>query len=269
MGTAARCAPMGTFESVGFRIVITASTVGNASSPPEESGSERANSTRPGVSPPTVLNMSRSRLGSVVAIVGARPVDGGDRASPWPHGSPVASRAALLGRTDIHLRSVCLASYQHRRYTERARLGLSHPRSRAPGLLYAPQPAHLRRLRRIGQWGDPHAASRQQRAVSGQPHPAGQPVLSRNSTRDDRHEVADGSPAAARPDGRPRPDPHRGRALRLPHCGARLSFIAGWRHRCTRLCGEPGVLFSRCTVRLPDALPRLCRRGRLFALCLN
>jgi hypothetical protein len=44
--------------------------VGNASALPEESGSQWANSTRLGVSPPTVLNMSRSRLGSVVAIVG-------------------------------------------------------------------------------------------------------------------------------------------------------------------------------------------------------
>jgi hypothetical protein len=37
---------------------------------PEESGSQRADSTRPGVAPPAALNVSRSRLGSVVAIVG-------------------------------------------------------------------------------------------------------------------------------------------------------------------------------------------------------
>src|SRR5262249_40412340 len=45
--------------------------VGNASTLTEESGSLRAKSTRPGVGPPTALSGSRSRLESVVPIVGA------------------------------------------------------------------------------------------------------------------------------------------------------------------------------------------------------
>ena len=45
--------------------------VGNGSPSPEESGYQQANSTRPGVGPSAALDVSRSRLGSVVAIVGA------------------------------------------------------------------------------------------------------------------------------------------------------------------------------------------------------
>ena len=65
--------------------------VGNASTLPEESGSQRANSTRPGVAPPAALNVSRSRLGSVVAIVGAGllMVGVGDALGRTGHQSPV------------------------------------------------------------------------------------------------------------------------------------------------------------------------------------
>ena len=65
--------------------------VGNASTLPEESGSQRANSTRPGVAPPAALNVSRSRLGSVVAIVGAGllMVGVGDALGRAGHQSPV------------------------------------------------------------------------------------------------------------------------------------------------------------------------------------
>ena len=44
---------------------------GNAPTSLEESGSQRAKSTRSGVAPPAALNVSRSRLGSVLAVVGA------------------------------------------------------------------------------------------------------------------------------------------------------------------------------------------------------
>src|SRR5215469_2036351 len=88
-----------------------------------------------------------------------RPVDGGGRGRTWAHGSPITSRAALLGGTDIHLRSVRLATHRYRRLTERARMGLGHPRCRTAGLLRAPESTHLRQLRRIGPWGDLHSAS--------------------------------------------------------------------------------------------------------------
>ncbi len=65
--------------------------VGNASTLPEESGSQRADSPRPGVAPPAALNMSRSRLGSVVAIVGVGllMVGVGDALGRTGHQSPV------------------------------------------------------------------------------------------------------------------------------------------------------------------------------------
>ena len=65
--------------------------VSNGSTLPEESGSQRANSTRPGVGPPAALNVSRSRLGSVVAIVGAGllMVGVGDALGRTGHQSPV------------------------------------------------------------------------------------------------------------------------------------------------------------------------------------
>ncbi len=65
--------------------------IGNASTLPEESGSQRANPTRPGAAPPAALNVSRSRLGSVVAIVGAGllMVGVGDALGRAGHQSPV------------------------------------------------------------------------------------------------------------------------------------------------------------------------------------
>jgi hypothetical protein len=65
--------------------------VGNASTLPEESGSQRATSARPEAAPPTVLNVSRSRLGSVVAIVGVGllMVGVGDALGRTGHQSPV------------------------------------------------------------------------------------------------------------------------------------------------------------------------------------
>ena len=65
--------------------------VGNASTLPEESGSQRANSTRPGAAPPAALNVSRSRLGFVVAIVGVGllMVGVGDALGRTGHQSPV------------------------------------------------------------------------------------------------------------------------------------------------------------------------------------
>lgn len=65
--------------------------IGNASTLPEESVSQQANSTRPGVAPPAALNVSRSRLGSVVTIVGAGllMVGAGDALGHTGHQSPV------------------------------------------------------------------------------------------------------------------------------------------------------------------------------------
>jgi hypothetical protein len=65
--------------------------VGNASTLPEEPVSQQANSTRPGVTPPAALNVSRSRLGSVVAIVGVGLllVGAGDALGRTGHQSPV------------------------------------------------------------------------------------------------------------------------------------------------------------------------------------
>ena len=63
--------------------------------------------------------------------------------------------------------------------------------------------------------------------------------------------------------------PPGARAVRLSHRGACVSFIAGRRNRCTRLCRGSGVLLPRCAVRLPDTCPQLFRCGRLLALCLN
>jgi UvrD-like helicase C-terminal domain len=64
---------------------------GNAPTLPEESGSQRANSTHPGVAPPAALDVSRSRLGSVVAIVGfgLLMVGAGDALGHTGHQSPV------------------------------------------------------------------------------------------------------------------------------------------------------------------------------------
>jgi UvrD-like helicase C-terminal domain len=65
--------------------------VGNSPALPGEPGSPRANSTGPGVAPPTALNVSRSRLGSVVAIVGVGllMVGAGDALGRTSHQSPV------------------------------------------------------------------------------------------------------------------------------------------------------------------------------------
>src|SRR6516165_4492911 len=65
--------------------------VGNPSALPEESGSQQANSARPGVAPPAVVNVSRSRLGSVIAIVGVGllMVGVGDALGRTGHQSPV------------------------------------------------------------------------------------------------------------------------------------------------------------------------------------
>ena len=63
----------------------------NASTLPGESGSPRTNSTGPGLPPPAALNVSRSRLGSVVAIVGIGllMVGAGDALGRTGHQSPV------------------------------------------------------------------------------------------------------------------------------------------------------------------------------------
>jgi hypothetical protein len=65
--------------------------VGNGSALPEGSGSQPTDSARPGVAPPTALNVSRSRLGSVVAIVGVGLliVGVGDALGRTGHQSPV------------------------------------------------------------------------------------------------------------------------------------------------------------------------------------
>jgi hypothetical protein len=64
---------------------------GDASALPGELGSQRADSTRPGLAPPAALNVSRSRLGLVVAIVGAGlvMVGAGDALGRTGHQSPV------------------------------------------------------------------------------------------------------------------------------------------------------------------------------------
>ena len=65
--------------------------VGNASALPEESDSQRADSPHPAVAPPTALNATRSRLGSVIAIVGLGllMVGTGDALGRTGHQSPV------------------------------------------------------------------------------------------------------------------------------------------------------------------------------------
>jgi UvrD-like helicase C-terminal domain len=64
---------------------------GDASTLPGELGSRRADSTRQGLAPPAVLNVSRSRLGLVAAIVGAGllMVGAGDALGRTVHQSPV------------------------------------------------------------------------------------------------------------------------------------------------------------------------------------
>jgi len=65
--------------------------VGNSSTLPGKSGTQRANSTRPGVAPPASPSVSRSRLGSVVAIVGVGllMVGAGDALGRTGHQAPV------------------------------------------------------------------------------------------------------------------------------------------------------------------------------------
>ena len=65
--------------------------VGNAPALPEESGSRRADSTHPGVALPAALQVTRSRLGSVIAIVGLGllMVGTGDALGRTGHQSPV------------------------------------------------------------------------------------------------------------------------------------------------------------------------------------
>ena len=64
---------------------------GHASTLPEESGSRRANSARPAAAPSAALDVSQSRLGSVIAIVGVGllMVGAGDALGRTGHQSPV------------------------------------------------------------------------------------------------------------------------------------------------------------------------------------
>ena len=147
---------------------------------------------------PATPPVDRSRLGVVLALVGAALLMQGaaDALARAGHESPALT--ALLLRSFAPLCRVRMAPYEHACRTKRAGLGLTHSRSRALRLLRHAPAAPVRQLRRADPRGNPRTTTRQPYPVPDQFDPAGKPLLPRARTGHRRHEMAHRSPIGGR-----------------------------------------------------------------------